>query len=165
MAADASADPRGIYMSLDDIIEENNKEKRNKSQNKLNQGEGFQGVRGRGRGGRSRGRGRSFGRGGRGNQQRYAGNDGQGQTVRVVVQNQAPSIEYRRVCETVHQSCSQMYARPLTEQVSCHAVSGLLPRRIWQCYIYLQGCGAYQSESLHGAGCDAAYTGLESYVL
>ena len=100
MAADASADPKGIYMSLDDIIEENNKDKRNKTQNKQNQNEGFQGGRGRGRANKARGRGRGFGRGGRGNQQRYA--DSNGQDVRVVVHNQAPSIEYQQVPAQLH---------------------------------------------------------------
>lgn len=97
MAADASADPKGIYMSLDDIIEENNKDKRNKKQNKQHQGEASQGARGRGRGNSARGRGRGFGRGGRGSQQRFAEVHGQGQNVRVVVQNQAPSTAYRQV--------------------------------------------------------------------
>lgn len=106
MAADGSGDPRGLYMSLDDIIEENHKEKK-KTQSKSSQGETFHGGRSRGRGNRGGGRGRGFGRAGRSNQQQqvqqqqqqFLNNSAQARNVRVIVQNQVPNIEYRQVSQ------------------------------------------------------------------
>ncbi|KAL3138664.1 hypothetical protein ABBQ32_006422 [Trebouxia sp. C0010 RCD-2024] len=101
--------PRGVNMSLDDIIKENSKEKRlqNKNSNKGQQHGKSSNSRGRGRGGRGMGRGggrgeQSYGRGGRGQQQAaqsYPQGYDQGfvQPERiVVVQEEVPDTSYRQ---------------------------------------------------------------------
>ena len=104
MATDGSDGPRGLNMSLDQIIAENNKSKKlqnknaNKNQHVAKSNHLQHNARGGGRGGRGMGRGsarggRPFGRGGRG-QQQHVQND---QLERmVVVQEQLPN-DYRQV--------------------------------------------------------------------
>ena len=104
MATDGSDGPRGLNMSLDQIIAENNKSKKlqhknaNSNQHAAKSNHLQHNARGGGRGGRGTGRGsarggRFFGRGGRG-QQQHAQND---QLERVVVvQEQLPN-DYRQV--------------------------------------------------------------------
>ena len=107
MANGDSDVPRGLNMSLDDIIAENSKSKKlqNKGQHYGKSNQYQQGSRGRGRGGRGGGRGaarggRTFGRGGRSQQQNVQsyGQSYNAQPERiVVVQEQTPNLEYRQV--------------------------------------------------------------------
>ena len=103
METDESDAPYGLNMSLDQIIAENSKSRGKPAANRAPQAgkhHSVQGSRGRGRGGRSRGRvsnrgGRTLDRGGRGQQLEAPG---YAQSDRIVmVQEQAPSHEYRQV--------------------------------------------------------------------
>lgn len=103
MATGESDGPRGLNMSLDQIIAENNKSKKLQTKNGTkvqHNGRGnHQSSRGRGRGGRGRSSVRgfqSFGRGGRG-QQQYAQNYAEPERI-VIAENQLPNLEYRQVC-------------------------------------------------------------------
>ncbi|DBB00323.1 TPA: hypothetical protein ACH3X1_014146 [Trebouxia sp. C0004] len=111
MATGDSDGPRGLNMSLDQIIAENNKSKKlqTKNGNKVQhngRSNQFQSSRGRGRGGRGRSSargGQSFGRGGRG-QQQYAQSYAEPERV-VIVEEQLPNLEYRQVCYAYHRTC------------------------------------------------------------
>ncbi|KAL0038831.1 hypothetical protein WJX79_009866 [Trebouxia sp. C0005] len=101
MATGESDGPRGLNMSLDQIIAENNKSKKLQTKNGTkvqHNGRGnHQSSRGRGRGGRGRSSVRgfqSFGRGGRG-QQQYAQNYAEPERI-VIAENQLPNLEYRQ---------------------------------------------------------------------
>lgn len=128
---DADA-PRGVNMSLDDIIKENSKEKRlqNRNSNKGQLNGKSSSSRGRGRGGRGMGRAggrgeQSYGRGGRG-QQQAAQNYPQGydqgfvQPERVVVvQEEVPDTAYRQVSSATMQLQSSCNRRLRTGAVMC----------------------------------------------
>lgn len=112
MATDESDGPRGLNMSLDQIIAENNKSKKlqtkngNKVQHNGRSNQFHQSSRGRGRGGRGRSSargGQSFGRGGRGPQQ-YAQSYAEPERI-VVVEEQLPNLEYRQVRCAYHRTC------------------------------------------------------------
>ena len=123
--------PRGVNMSLDDIIKENSKEKR--LQNKTNRGQQHgksSNSRGRGRGGRGMGRAggrgdQSYGRGGRGQQQpvqNYPQGYDQGfvQPERiVVVQEEVPDTSYRQVSNATTQLQSSGDTKLRTCAVLC----------------------------------------------
>lgn len=103
MATGESDGPRGLNMSLDQIIAENNKSKKlqpkngNKVHHNGRSNQLHPNSRGRGRGGRGRSSargGQSFGRGGRG-QQQYVLNHAEPERI-VLVEEHLPSLEYRQ---------------------------------------------------------------------
>lgn len=112
MATGESDGPRGLNMSLDQIIAENNKSKKlqpkngHKVQHNGRSNHFHQSSRGRGRGGigkSSAGGGQAFGRGGRG-QQQYALNHAEPERI-VLVEEPLPNLEYRQVCCAYRCSC------------------------------------------------------------